>query len=141
MNDDTIRLLNTPYVDAVKNGEYREWQDAESESFWYRYISPHYKHEEQMFMLLPDSGNFCIDDLYWDQAVKRGHGTTSTYTREGLMHKEHWMIRQISKEDRKYTFDDLEKMVRQNPHYHDTIKANLIHNINNYRNEIQIHDI
>jgi hypothetical protein len=133
MNEETIRLLNTSYKDAVKNGEYREWQDAESESFWYRYISPHYKHEEQTLMLLPDTGDFCMDDLYYDQAMKRGWRSFSIYTPDGLKHKEQWMIKQICNENRKYTLNDLEKMVRQNPHYHDTIKVNLIYNINNYK--------
>tara|TARA_R110000868_G_scaffold304307_4_gene564838 strand:+ start:1655 stop:2074 length:420 start_codon:yes stop_codon:yes gene_type:complete len=133
MNAESIKLLNMPYKDAIDSGQYREWQDAESESFWYRYIHPWSKaNEGQTYMILPDTGEFCIDDLYYDQAPCRGFGVGAFYTPEGLRHKEGWMCDQIcGHEERKYSLNDLERMVIQNPHYHDTIKNNLIYNIKN----------
>ena len=133
MNVESIKLLNMSYEDAVNSGQYREWQDAGSESFWYRYIHPDRKaNEGQTYMILPDTGDFCIDDLYRDQAPHRDFSGGSFYTSDGLRHKEGWMIRQIcDDENRKYSLDDLKRMVIQNPHYHDTIKNNLIYNINN----------
>jgi hypothetical protein len=131
MSPETIELLNMSWKEAHESNRLSEWRDAEKESFWLRYINSWREQKEtQMMMIIPDMGNFCIDDLYFDHALSRGF-VSSCYTPNGLREKESWMIRQICNENRKYSLDDLENMVIQNPHYHDTIKANLLHNINN----------
>lgn len=128
MNKETIELLNMSWKEAHDSNRLSEWRDAESESFWYRHIN---SQSEQTTMILPDTGDFDVDDLYFDHAPSGGFVSTC-YTREGLRIKEGWMVRQIINDDnRKYTLKDLKRMVANNPHYHDTIKANLIYNINN----------
>jgi hypothetical protein len=130
MSPETIELLNMSWKKAHESNRLSEWRDAEKESFWWRYISPRNQKEIQEQMILPDTGDFCIYDLYFDHAPSRGF-CSSCYTPNGLREREGWMIRQICDDNRKYSLDDLETMVIQNPHYHDTIKVNLLHNINN----------
>jgi len=130
MSPETIELLNMSWKEAHDTNRLSQWRDAEKESFWWRYISPRNQKEIQEQMIIPDTGDFRIDDLYFDHAPQRGF-VSAYYTSDGLRDREGWMIRQICREDRKYSLDDLERMVIRNPHYHDTIKANLIHNINN----------
>jgi hypothetical protein len=134
MSPETIKLLNMSWKEAHESNGLSEWRDAEKESFWWRYMNSRYEKDTQMKMILSDTGDFCIDDLYFDHALSRGF-VSSCYTSDGLREREGWMIRQICSDNRKYSLYDLERMVVQNPHYHDTIKANLIYNINNRRLE------
>lgn len=127
MSPETIELLNMSWKHAHESNRLSEWRNAEKESFWWRYLR---QKEAQTRMIIPDSGDFCIDDLYFDHAPSRGF-VSACYTSDGLKEREGWMIRQICSDNRKYSLDDLERMVIQNPHYHDTIKANLLYNINN----------
>ena len=131
MSPESIELLNMSWKEANDTNRLSEWREAERECFWWKYINPWREQKEvQMTMILPDTGDFCITELYLDHAPSRGF-VSACYTPYGLQQREGWMIRQIcDDENRKYSLDDLERMVVQNPHYHDTIKANLIHNIN-----------
>lgn len=131
MNKETIELLNMSWKDAHKSNKISEWREAQNESFWYRYIHPLSGQKNfQMTMILPDTGDFCIDEIYHDQAPLKGC-ISSCYTPESLREKEGWIIRQIIDDNRKYSLENLKIMVMNNPHYHDTIKDNLIHNIEN----------
>lgn len=132
MNQETIDILRMSYKEACDSGLLWEWREAERESFWWRYINPKFAEKEvQMQMILPDHGDFSIDGLYYDHAPSRGF-VSACFTPEGLKDREGWIIRQICNDNkRKYSLEDLERMVINNPHYHDTIKANLIFNIKN----------
>ena len=71
-----------------------------------------------------------IHDYYYDQSVYNGIGCVSAYLPMGISRMDTWMTNQILRGS-KYTKDELETMIRRNPHLHNIIKTNLLHNLNN----------
>ena len=76
------------------------------------------------------------DDIRIDQCMVNNkyydRNFFSALTPYGISQIEGWMINQILS-DSKFSFDELERMIRRNPHLHNVIKTNLINNLNNKR--------
>lgn len=73
-----------------------------------------------------------MEDIYIDQAPRLSQiyhlNINSFNTEVGIKRMESWMTYQIqNKSD--YSNDDLEYMIRRNPHIHNIIKTNLISNL------------
>lgn len=74
-----------------------------------------------------------IDDIYIDQSYiykKYNHVSfSSKFTPFGIKILESWMSNEIRAEKSKYSYEELKKMIRINPHIHNIIKTNLLRNL------------
>ena len=96
--------------------------------YWVGYLNePVYFKEEYL-------GNRPIDDFYFDQAPYYNsfynRTISSVFLKLGLQRMEYWMFKQITGNS-EYTKDELDEMIKRNPHLHNVIKTNLLDNLNN----------
>jgi hypothetical protein len=75
-----------------------------------------------------------MNDVYRDMAGLKINGVvTSLYLELGIRRMDAWMSREIRKGEKKskYTKEQMEHMIKHNPHVHNIIKTNLLENLNN----------
>lgn len=71
-----------------------------------------------------------IDMWYIDQSPQYGV-VSSTFTPWGIKRMESWYIDQIQKGYPSYTKEQMELLIKCNPHLHNIIKTNLLNNLEN----------
>ena len=76
-----------------------------------------------------------MDTYYRDQAPQNsgayGFRISSVYLPYGISKMDHWYAKQIHGGLPDHTPEQLEKMIRCNPHLHNVIKTNLLENLHN----------
>jgi len=71
------------------------------------------------------------DDVYRDMSGWNGAYVGSVYLKLGIKRMDGWMCKEIMKgeEESKYTKEQMEYMIKYNPHVHPIIKTNLLENL------------
>lgn len=71
------------------------------------------------------------DDVYRDMSGWNGGAVGSVYLKLGIKRMEGWICKEIMKGDvdSKYTKEQMEYMIKGNPHIHSIIKTNLLNNL------------
>ena len=106
---------------------------------WIRCLSYHGTEDE-----FPDTfkeehlGDKDMLDIYIDQMPYHSFFAdrhfSSTWLEYGLKCLEGWMIHHICNES-EYTVEELEYMIKRNPHLHNVIKTNLLYNLWNKKSK------
>lgn len=88
----------------------------------------------------PTPGVCVMDTYYVDQAASlmdltgyRGPTITSFFTQHGIARLDEWMGRQIRGENNfeNIPTEELEILIKRNPHLHNVVKTNLLNNLKN----------
>jgi hypothetical protein len=74
---------------------------------------------------------FDIDSIYTDQAINHGPLVGSAWLPMGLKKMDHFYATEICDSNSKYTVEELEFLIKRNPHLHNIIKHNLLTNLEN----------
>jgi len=81
-----------------------------------------------------------MSEYYVDQSIYNKHiaglHLVSVYLPYGLQKIDNWFFYQLTNKS-KYSLNELEKMIKVNPHLHNVIKTNLINNLKCIRKNTQ----
>lgn len=93
----------------------------------------HLKRKDRFKKEYPKVGVDIIEAYYHDCSPRKGAFIMSFFSRFGIQKIDAWFSKEIQmEEESKHSPEELEKMIRRNPHLHNVIKTNLLENLHRY---------